>query len=606
MRRFLNYINRSLSRQIFWSFISGAVVVMIVLGVSVASFSQNVAEDMLASAAKSRVEASLLSMESAFKTVEELCDGVEESLFFQELMREQFLDISSRFSNELDGNFELATITNGHSSIQGVYVLGNNYICCKSNNSAMKYSSYSTEDWFVRAVNTKQATWYGFHSGSYVTQKSSGNVISYCRPFVDVSSGKINGVIVAEISEDIITTIFDSEEDENGVFMLLDEEGNLIYRSQSSLMTDEQLTELALLRSGEEIESQLEQEGTAVYTQGDILAVYSVSTVTGWTLVGVSSMEQTQSRLGFIWVITAVMLAVMLTILIMLSMRFSRYFTRPIREIQTAMKSVEEGDLEVSLEVRGENEIALLFGSFNHMVRRLREMVNLIYEEQRKRRKLEIRALQEQIKPHFLYNSLDSVSWLLRLGRVEEAGKMLKDLSTLFRISLSKGQELIPVKSEILHLESYLSILSLRYSMRFRASVDVEPGLEDFICLKVMLQPLAENSIYHAVSPDKEMLHIRVTVMNDGDCILFCVEDDGIGMRPEQLDRLRENISRPPDAEDVQLDTEGGGYGLRNVSERIRLYFGPEYGMSIDSVQGEGTAVTIRIPKRTAGEDVER
>lgn len=294
------------------------------------------------------------------------------------------------------------------------------------------------------------------------------------------------------------------------------------------------------------------------------------------------------------------MLAVMFLVIMFTSEQLAKSFTQPIVEMQTAMRSVDEGDMAIRLEVRGDNELSSLAGSFNHMVKRLRDLMNSIYEEQSKRRKLEFRALQAQIKPHFLYNSLDSVAWLLRMGRSEEAADMLQDLSALFRISLSKGQELIPVRSEVKHLKSYLSILSMRYSSRFQASVEVEKGLEDFTALKLMLQPLVENSIYHGVSAEKGLLHIRVSILEDGEYILFCVEDDGVGMNEEMVAALREKVRLRPGEEDVQMNPEDGGYGLRNVDERIKLYFGPEYGLSIDSTLGKGTAITIRIPKRRA------
>lgn len=601
MKKVWRYINRSLTRQLFLSIVSVAVIIMIILSTVIVGISQHIVRERAVDATQRETEASLLNLESSFKTVEAVCDSVQDSQFFQEQLREDFPDVSTRFSRELDGNFELAGIVRGRTEIQELYVLGENLICCKSDRSAFRYSSYLHMNWFMQAMETKEAVWYGFHEGSFVSNIKHEMFITYCQPYIDVVTGDANGVIVVEIGEDIIDSAFVSGGNEGSVFLLLDKEGHLIYHGQNSWITEQDLEriEVRMQDSPDSENAYLTEEDTVVYLEDDILTVYCSSAVTGWTLVGVSSMEDVNRSINFIWVITICVLAAMFLVMMLISIRLVRKFTRPIVELQTAMKSVEEGDLAICLENKGENELSSLVGSFNHMVKRLRALINHIYENQSKLRKLEFRALQAQIKPHFLYNSMDSVAWLLRMGRSEEAANMLQDLSVLFRISLSKGQELIPVRSELKHLNSYLSILSLRYSSRFEATVEVEDGLEDYTALKLMLQPLVENSIYHGVSAEKGVLHIKVSVMDAGEDILFCVEDDGVGMKEEQVEALRKQVYQRPDEEDVQTNPEGGGYGLRNVDERVKLYFGMEYGLSIDSWLGEGTAITIRIPKRT-------
>lgn len=230
---------------------------------------------------------------------------------------------------------------------------------------------------------------------------------------------------------------------------------------------------------------------------------------------------------------------------------------------------------------------------------KIRKLVDSIYDKQELLRKSEFKALQAQINPHFLYNSLDSIIWLLRMDRTNEAIVILQNLIVLFRIFLSKGHEVIPVRQEVRHLDSYLQIQSMRYSRKFTYTVDVPEEYKDFYTLKLILQPLVENSIYHGMSAEHGSIHIHVSLIMGKDTLTFRVEDTGQGMSEEQLERLRESIQvQAKREEDVLASSEKeGGYGLQNVNERIKIYFGAQYGLSIESKQGEGTTVNVVIPK---------
>jgi len=201
-------------------------------------------------------------------------------------------------------------------------------------------------------------------------------------------------------------------------------------------------------------------------------------------------------------------------------------------------------------------------------------------------RKTELRALQAQINPHFLYNTLDSIAWMCEQGRNAEAVEMVNALARLFRISISRGHELIPIRSELQHAESYLQIQSHRYKNQFSYSFDVQEECLDYLCNKITLQPIIENAIYHGINGLVDEGEIRISCRADGDDILFTVEDNGTGMEPEQVQAiLRKERS------------DHTGIGIKNVNDRLKIYFGPAYGITIDSVPDEGTRVYIRMPK---------
>ena len=223
------------------------------------------------------------------------------------------------------------------------------------------------------------------------------------------------------------------------------------------------------------------------------------------------------------------------------------------------------------------------------MSEKIKELMEQIRAEEKALRKTELKALQAQINPHFLYNTLDSIQWMCEQGKAEDASKMVSALARLFRISISRGRELIPIKDELLHAKNYLIIQSFRYKNQFTYTFDTEPGLEKYLCNKITVQPLIENAIYHGIDRLVDEGEIKISVKtapDDAGDILITVEDNGVGMTKEQcLAVLKKEKS------------DSSGIGIKNVNDRLKIYFGEKYGISIKSELDEGTAITVRIPK---------
>ena len=228
---------------------------------------------------------------------------------------------------------------------------------------------------------------------------------------------------------------------------------------------------------------------------------------------------------------------------------------------------------------------------FNTMVtvkwyRQLQQLMKTVREEEINLRKTELRALQAQINPHFLYNTLDSISWMCEQGKNAEAVEMVNALARLFRISISRGHELIPIRSELMHAESYLEIQAYRYKNQFRWSIDADESCLDYLCNKITLQPIIENAIYHGLNGLVDDGEILVSVQEDGEDILFTVRDNGSGMTDEQIAAIMQ-----------KEQSDRAGIGIKNVNDRLKIYFGPAYGIRIESEPDEGTCVFIRMPK---------
>ena len=267
----------------------------------------------------------------------------------------------------------------------------------------------------------------------------------------------------------------------------------------------------------------------------------------------------------------------------------SNSITRPIKELCGVTEKISRGDFSARSKVDTKDEVALLSGSVNDMSQRLEIMVKQIKEDERKMRHAELRLLQEQINPHFLYNTLDTIVWLIEGNEPEKAEDVVMSLSALFRLVLSKGKEIISIQDEERHVRSYLEIQKVRYHDILEYEIIINPNIYQYQILKLTLQPLVENALYHGIKYKRAKGKITITGAMVNERIYLVVKDDGVGMDEEELQKLREEISRPC------KETESG-FGLANVNERIRMNFGAEYGMSVDSVKGEGTTVRIVIP----------
>jgi len=236
--------------------------------------------------------------------------------------------------------------------------------------------------------------------------------------------------------------------------------------------------------------------------------------------------------------------------------------------------------------VEGTTEIEALSQSYEHMVRKIQKLMKQVRQEEISLRKTELKALQAQINPHFLYNTLDAIGWLCEEERCQDAVEMVNALAKLFRISISKGHELIPIEKEVEHARSYLKIQNFRYKNQFSYEFQVEEDCLQYYCNKITLQPIIENAIYHGLDRMVDEGRILIRIYSEGEDVVFRVEDNGVGMSEEQC---RSILHKEPG--------DNSGIGIKNVNDRIKIYFGKEYGLSIESELDEGTTVIIRMPK---------
>ncbi len=364
----------------------------------------------------------------------------------------------------------------------------------------------------------------------------------------------------------------------HGYCYIADAEGNIIYHPQQQLI-------YAGLKEEQ-------SKGVREYPSGSYMTngmIYTIRTLDNydWRIVGVSYVDElvTVKVSGIIRVIIFVAIAVVLTMALAGSI-LSKTFSKPASELALAMSQfVEDAKGFAFYPVKGTEEIIVLSNSFGHMVVQIQELMEKVRNEEITLRKTELNALQAQINPHFLYNTLDSIAWMCEVGRTEEAVEMVNALARLFRISISKGHELITIKQELQHAECYLKIQKFRYKSQFDYKFKVEENCLGYLCNKITLQPLIENAIVHGLDLT-EKGEILIEVFEEGQDIVMTVRDNGVGMPQEQCEEILQK-DRP----------QKGGIGIKNVNDRIRIYFGEQYGLYISSELDEWTEVMIRMPK---------
>ena len=415
-------------------------------------------------------------------------------------------------------------------------------------------------------------------------------VVSLSRHVELTRDGAIeSGVLLVDMSYSGIEQIckdVDLGAGQGGYLYLVDGAGEIVYHPR------QQLIYAGLLEEN--------NAAAAAYADGSHNEVFqgqrrqvTVKTVgyTGWKLVGVVPSESLWDNYGQLLLFFLFIVFFSVFLLVFVNLRLSAWITAPMKKLDRAVKELEAGRETVDLKVDGPYEVEHLSRSIQSMVSTMRHLMDDILQQEEQKRRSELDVLQSQINPHFLYNTLDSVIWMTENDRTEDAVVMLTSLARLFRISLSRGSNIITVAEELEHARHYLTIQKMRYKNKFSADLSAEDGVESLYTIKLIVQPILENAIYHGMDYADGDGKICVRAFREGEDTVIEVADNGLGMPEEVVERLLDQGSAYAAA-----GSKGSGIGLRNVHRRIQLTFGREYGLTILSEPDDGTVVRIRLP----------
>jgi len=496
--------------------------------------------------------------------------------------------VKGMYKQRLEYNNKLFYTNQYQNSISGVYVIGTNGAVFRSSMMSLQQKDFRKEAWYRNTLKAKKPIWFTNQNGSLVANTLKEPFISIAIPINDRSSTKQLGLIVIEMKGEILNTIYNAGLMLEGDIFILDSENKMFSYSGEKDFSKNTLADIN--QSVHQLDFGAQDNTQDMKIGGE---EYLISTMTialnNWKIVGIIPYSEIYSKTASIQNSIIIVLFLFIFIMLLFMFRSSNMISKPIYKLSKTMKIVESGDFNIKVEVESNDEFGDLAKSFNHMIKKIRLLNEEEHDNQKKLRKAELKALQSQINPHFLYNTLDSVGWMARLNKIDKVEEMLDSLSTYFRISLSKGSDLIPIKDELTHVEKYLSIQKIRYEKKLNYRIDVPEEILEYKTIKMILQPLVENSIYHGIKEKEGPGDIRISA-TIGENIVFCVEDTGIGMTKEKLDELREMIASGE-------DYNPNAYGVINVHKRIQILFGEEYGLHYESEYGKGTSVFVTLSK---------
>lgn len=453
------------------------------------------------------------------------------------------------------------------------------------------------EEWFVNALNKTENIHFTLPHVQKMFEKGDNSynwVISMSRAVeITVGGSTEQAVLLIEMAYQGLEEVLDEVTLGNGGYIyLMDSNGDIIWHPKFELIASGRVKENNLVAAGYDDGSREE-----VFNGTRQTVVTKTVGYTGWKLVGVIkgtgiSLNMLKTRLFIVFVILLIIF-----IVILINSYISFRVTNPIRELEKSVKALEEGNLDADIYMGGSYEVQHLGKSVQDMKFRIKGLMQDIVNEHEEKRKSEFDSLQAQINPHFLYNTLDIIVWQIENEKQSEAVHTVTALARFFRLSLGKGKNIVTVKDEIDHVKNYLMIQHMRFKNKFDYEFDIAEDVLELPSLKLMLQPLVENAIYHGMEfMDGDGL-IMVKAWQEENELYLSVADNGLGMTEDKVETILTGKSSSGNG-------RGSGIGVKNVNERIKLYFGEAYGITIDSEPDEGTTVIIHLPAKDEKESL--
>jgi len=554
-------------------------------------FTLNTARNSIIDNNKVLLSQLVTQIDSYIGNMEKLADAIVENReiqYFLENVGEPNLDLRQSIENRL-ADYILA-----RGDLSGILIAGTDgkLLTGAPDGKINPWTVIEDQSWYTKALEANGRT---VVSTSYVQNIIAGQyswVVSLSRSIISAEDGRFLGVLLVDLKFNRINELCRSlVVGRRSYDFIIDQDGNYVFHPMQQLVYSEIRTEPV-----GEILKMLENHNEDPFFDGEHYFTAAASALTGWHIVNVTYRGDITTNWQWVQLSYAAIGLVLFIVVGIFTNKISSGITKPVRKLQDIMKSVDSGEFHLVGRIEGTDEIRELAREYDIMVTRIRELMKENILEQELKRKSDLKALQAQINPHFLYNTLDSIIWMGEMKQHKEVVQMTSALSKLFRISISKGRELISVTEEIAHVQSYLTIQEMRYKDKFRYLIDIDPDIHDCIILKITLQPLVENAIYHGIKEVDHQGFIKISGRRDGDDIVFEVTDNGRGMNEQQLRQLVAGVTA---AEDNRNKLTRQGMGVRNVHERISIYFGAQYGLSFKSTAEKGTTITVRLPAMT-------
>ncbi|SDO42426.1 two-component system, sensor histidine kinase YesM [Paenibacillus sp. yr247] len=495
------------------------------------------------------------------------------------------------YNNQQIAKF-LSNLVNAKNDTLNIYILGESSASYRySFNGFAELPSvgndHKTQEWYKQIIAANgQVVWYGIRPTFMKQNNSDDNKPVFVLGRAIKNFDHVNeflGVLIMEFDPERIQQ-FLSEVDfhADGTTFIVDSNNTVVADSNGSHL---------MRQSGLELPSASSGVFTDEVDGKKMIVVYDKSEINDWNLVGMAPIQELVRDSSVIGYYTVYLVVGFTIVAIVLALVVAKQTHRPVTMLLRAMRRAREGDFDVQIADERSDEFGMLFHSFNTMVTRIKNLIDEVYIQKLLKKETQLKMMASQINAHFLYNTLDSIHWISRIYKVDEISTMIFGLSKYLRISLSEGKDFVTVKESAELLESYLSIQKVRYQDKFMVNMSMDPAILNYNVLKFVFQPLVENAIYHGLENKRGKGRLDISWRNEEQILYFEVEDDGIGIEPGKMAELMEALeSDEPVGEH--------NFALKNINSQIKLAYGKEYGLVIESTSGVGTKVTMVIPLR--------
>ncbi len=581
------FINRSIRNKIIIVYIPLVIIPLLVLGyVSNRIYTESIVGKTVQSVSDNsrlimtRIEGILQNAESSANSI-----TLSLNRFIQE-EGESGLEDDPRYDSLLVNQLNFAMLV--FTDVDSAVFIDRNGRIYASHPAMQDPSGQFNSSEMMKSLGTSSGDnrWFGMQNRNYLTRHEGQIVLTLGKRVTEITTGQTLGWLLVNVDEKHISGIFPSSgPDSPASHLLADGQGTVV----SSLDKDKLFRPLADPALQDRVIKGRLEESRAEFRYGGMLAVGHRLSGMDWTLVSEVPIKELTKDTDKVSVLIVALGAFCLLLVLLSAGLLSRSISTPLVRLTRTMRKVQDGSLDTRFDVRGKDEIGLLGDGFNRMIGRIRELLKRVQAEQRQKREYELALIQSQIKPHFLYNTLDVIYTLSEMGRPRDVQRTTKALADYYRIVLSKGREMITIGEELESVRDYLAIQKIRYADVFDYRIDVPSELHDRPILKLTLQPLVENAIYHGLKQADKFGSLTITGEANGESVILTVSDDGVGMAESAIADLWS---------EVKQEASGPSFGLRNVNARIRLYFGDAYGIKIQSELGYGTSVYVTLPDR--------
>ena len=586
----LRYKNCSMRVKLFASFFLLIFIPIIVLTVFAAYRSTAIIQEQSMEIARLYLQQTENEMESELYKIATVSSSVAQTAEVHEVLEKQNTGIS--FSEEYDDMNELYKTIESTRALQNLYqirlFISDSFTHSRSNYITYPLSSVSDTDWYHQLVEQYQTQTLlppSIFQPPLSEPQEVLSVVTLIRSRKDIT--RILGVVSVDVlKSDLIDILQRNNYAEQSAAYLVDENLNIVCGANSTFPVSEA-----------DLAAQLQQmrdtfgASSGVSTAGNAVYGLSAPIFDGWRIFTVASMGNLLSPVSDLRDQMILLTVIISIIAFCLSYLYARYSTRRIKTLAEQVRRVENGDLSVSCIVDSEDEIGELQNSFNFMVRRISLLVDERYNLGKNLKDMELRALQAQINPHFLYNTLDMIAWKAMASGNQETVDIVVKLARFYRLSLSNGSDFLPLSDEVEHVRLFVELTNLCRSRNVQLITEVAPNIADYPIMKLILQPIVENSLFHGLYELSDRVGvIRLTAEQIGSYVQIQIADNGVGIEKSKLAELLAKKERPV------VNTKRGGYGIGNILERLRIYYDDRFTFQIESAILTGTTVTIRIP----------